>query len=104
MHSTGSRFRLKLHGSCLLPQRRLGAQEGAERLPVGLRRHVPVGAEGGPAVAQPLLIGVTVLRDDSRDALGVAHGEPEADRRAVVEHIDREAIQPDDLGQAVEEA
>src|SRR4029453_1296849 len=42
-------------------------------------------------------------RDDSSDALGVAHGEPEADRRTVVEHIDREAIKPDDLGQAVDD-
>jgi hypothetical protein len=55
----------------------------------------------GPDVAQPLLIGVTVLRDDRSDALRVSLGKPEADRRAKVENIDGEAIKPDYLGKAV---
>src|SRR5262249_59034393 len=84
--------------------RRLGAQEAAERLAVGLRRNVPVGSDGGPAVAQPLRIGVAILRDDRSDAPGASHREPEADRRAVVENIDREAIKSDDLGKAIDDA
>src|SRR5262249_59587357 len=40
--------------------------------------------------------------DDGRDALGVAHGEPEAGRRAVVEDIDRIPIKADDLGKPID--
>src|SRR5262245_39049393 len=103
------RIAVRGHGSRVgnavgvLPPRRLGAQEGPERLPVSLRWQFPIGSNGVPAVAQPLLIGVTVLRDDRSDALRVALREPEADRRAVVEHIDREAIESDDLGEAVDD-
>src|SRR5262249_58351362 len=88
----------------VLPQRRLRAQEGPERLSVGVRRHFPVGSNGVPAVAQPLFIGVTVLRDDRSDALGASHGEPEADRGAVVEDIDREALESDYLCKALDDA
>ena len=80
-----------------------GRQEGAQRIAVGLRRIFPIGPDRIPAVAQPLLIGVSVLRDDGGDALRVPRRQPEARRRAIVEHIDREAIEPDDLSEAVDD-
>ena len=52
------------HTVGVLPERRLGSKEAAKGLPVGLRRLLPIGANGIPAVAQPFLIGVTVLGDD----------------------------------------
>ena len=38
------------------------------------------------------------------DPLRMTNGEPEARRRAVVENIDREAIEADDLGKTVDHA
>src|SRR5436190_13215624 len=55
----------------ILPDRRLGLEEGAKRLAVGRRSVLPIGPDRVPAVAQPLLIGVAILRDDRRDPLGM---------------------------------
>ena len=82
--------------------RRLGRQESAQRLAVGGRGVLPVGPDRVPALAQPFLIGVAVLRDDRGDPVGMLHREPEAGRRAVVEDIDGVAIEADDFGEAVD--
>ena len=63
---------------------------------------LPVGADGAPAVAQALLVGVAVLRDDRSDPVRMLDREPEAGRRAVVEHIDGVAVEADGLGEAVD--
>src|SRR4029079_3317589 len=63
----------------VLPARRLGSEEAAERLSVSPRRFLPIGPNGTPAVAQPFLIGVAVLGDDGSDAIRMPKGEPEAD-------------------------
>ena len=81
-----------------------GVEEGAQRLAVCLRRVLPIGPDRIPAVAQPFLIGVAVLRDDRGDALGMLYREPESGRRAIVEDIDRKAIEADHLGEAVDDA
>src|SRR5262249_6068456 len=57
-----------------------------------------------PALAETLLVGVTVLRDDGGDPLGVVDSEPEACRRAVVEDVYCKPIEADDLGKAVDDA
>jgi len=44
------------------------------------------------------------LRDDGGYPLGVADGEPEARRRAVVEDVDGKPIEADDLGKATDHA
>src|SRR4029450_7503060 len=67
-------------------------------------RIVPVGPNWTPALAKPLLVGVAVLRNDGRDPLRVADGEPEACRRAVVEDVHGKPIEADDLGKAVDDA
>src|SRR5215471_12913360 len=67
------------HTVRVLPARCFGSEETAERLPVGRRRLLPIGTNGTPAIAQPLLIGVAVLGDDCGEAIGVPNGEAEAD-------------------------
>ena len=76
----------------VLPVGRLRREEGAERFSVRLRRMLPVGPDRGPAVAETLLVGVAVLRNDGGYPLRMADGEPEACRRAVVEDVDRKPI------------
>lgn len=84
-------------------------QERAQGGAVGCAGALPICMDRVPALAQALLVGVAVLRDEGGDAPGVPHGEAEADRRAVVEDVERVAGQPervgepgDHLGQAVE--
>src|SRR5258708_16493642 len=88
----------------VLPSARLRSEEGAERLSVRLRRVFPVGPDWTPAFAETFLVGVAVLRDDGSDPLGVADGEPEACRRAVVKDVHCKPIEADDLGKAVDYA
>src|SRR6266566_4020108 len=54
-----------------------------------------VGLNRVPALAQPLLIGIAVLRDDRSDALRVLRGNPQTDRRAVIKDVDCEPLQAD---------
>src|SRR5262249_8026077 len=63
---------------------------------------LPVGADRVPAVAQTLRIGVAVLRNDRSDPVRMLHGETEAYGSAVVEDVDRVAIEADHLGEAVD--
>jgi hypothetical protein len=65
---------------------------------------LPVGSDWIPAVAKSFLVGIAVLRNDSGDPLGVADGEPEARRSAVVKDIDREAAEADNLCEALDHA
>jgi hypothetical protein len=53
---------------------------------------------GVPAVTQAFLIGVAVLRDDCGEAIRMANCEAEADGCAIVEDVDREAIEAAHLG------
>ena len=48
----------------ILPVRRLRRQEGAQCFAIGRRRVLPVGPDRSPAVAQALLVGIAILRDD----------------------------------------
>src|SRR6266481_9777444 len=65
------------HTMRVLPARRLGREEAAERVSVGLRRFLPISPNGIPTIAQPFLIGVAVLRDDRSDTIRVPNGEAE---------------------------
>src|SRR5262249_34270793 len=67
----------------VLPDRCLRRKKGAEGSAVCFRRVLPVGADRGPAVAEPLEIRIAILRDDRGDALGVPHREAETSRRAI---------------------
>src|SRR6267378_601130 len=87
----------------VLPARRLGSEEAAERLSVGRRRLLPIGPNGAPAVAQPFLIRVAVLGDDCGEAIWMPNGEAEADGRTIVEDVDREAMEADHLGEAIDD-
>src|SRR6266511_3020809 len=103
--------RLTVRGDCrrvghamgILPTRRLGSEEGAKSVAVGLRRLLPIGADRVPAVAQPLFIGVAILRDNRGVAVRMFGGGPEAYRRAIVEDIDCEALQADYFSEAVDD-
>ena len=50
----------------VLPNRRLGGEEGAEHVPIGLRGIPPICADRIPPIAQTLLIGVAFLRNDGQ--------------------------------------
>jgi hypothetical protein len=100
----GGNHRLVGHTVGILPTRRSGSEEGAKSFSIGWRRVLPVGADGVPALAQPLLVGVAVLGDDRGGAARMLRGDPEANRRAVVEVVDREAFQANDFREAVNDA
>src|SRR5262245_18912466 len=59
--AVGRNQRRVLDAGRVLPVRRLGRQQLAQRVPVGLGRFLPVRAYGVPAVTQPFDIGVAVL-------------------------------------------
>src|SRR2546430_854213 len=80
----------------------LSPEEGAERLSVRLRGILPVGLDWTPALAEPFLVGVAVLRNDGRDPLRVADGKPKTCWRTVVEDVRRKPIEADDLGEEVD--
>src|SRR5689334_16090079 len=88
----------------ILPARRFGREEGAESIPIGLRRVLPISADGAPALAQPLLVGIAVLRDDGGDAIRMLCGDSKTGRRAVVENVEREALEADHFREAVNNA
>ncbi len=91
------------HTMCVLPARRVGREETAKRVSVGLRRVLPISPNGIPAVAQPFLVGVAVLGDDCSETVRMPNGETEPHRRAVVEDVDREARETDHLGEAIDD-
>ena len=91
------------HAVGVLPDRRLRLHHRPDRLAVGRRRVLPVGLDRGPAVTEAVFVGVAVLGDDRGDSVRVPGGDPEADRRAVVEHVDREAVEAENLGEAVDD-
>src|SRR5215469_17568739 len=88
----------------VLPASRLWRQERAERFSVRGRRVLPIGPDRSPAITKPFLVGVTVLRDYGSDPLGMAEGEAEACRRAVIKDIYRKPIESDDLGKTINHA
>src|SRR5262249_58424213 len=85
------------------PGGRGGGGEAARGLGVGGGGAPPIGPDGLPAVAQPLLIGIAVLRDDCRDALGMPGGDAKSRGGAVVEDVEHEEGEPDRLGEAVDD-
>ena len=96
--------RLIGHAVGVLPTRRFRREQRAERVPVGFRGVLPVSADGIPAVAQALHIGVAVLGNDRGDTLRMFRCDPESGRRTIIEDIDREAVEADDLGEPVDHA
>src|SRR4029450_2032046 len=78
----------------VLPARRVGREEAAERLSVSLRRFLPIGPNGIPAVAEAFLIGVAVLGNDCGDAIRVPNGEAEANGCAIVEDVHSKRERP----------
>src|SRR5262245_24005328 len=93
----------------VLPLGRLGREKAAERRAILAGWLLPVALDRIPAPAQPLLIGVAILRDDRGDPLWVARREAEADRRAVIEDVDGITGEPgdgrepvDDVGEMIE--
>src|SRR5262249_9933098 len=88
----------------VLPLGSLGREEVAELRTVLGRGLLPVALDRVPALAQPLLIGVAILRDDRRDALWVARRESETHRCAVVEDVDGITGEPGDRCEPVDDA
>jgi hypothetical protein len=78
----------------VLPNGRLRLEEGAECVTFSLGCVFPVSPDRFPPVAQAFLVGVAILRDDRRDPIRVLHGQPEAGRRTVIEHVDGIALKP----------
>lgn len=69
----------------------------AQRFAVRSGRFAPVGLERTPHGAESFFVGIAVLRHDRTHALGVREREPKADRRAVVEDVQRVALQSQGL-------
>src|SRR5262249_28434893 len=88
----------------ILPDRCFGREESTERLPVRLRRLSPVGSDRVPAVAQPFLVGVAILRDDRCNALWIFCRHSKTCRRTVVEYVDRKTVEADNFGKAIDYA
>src|SRR5215470_15165385 len=80
------------HAVQVLPRGGLGLEKVAERRPVLGRGLLPVALDRVPALAEPLLIRVAVLRDDRGDPLRMTRRETEPNRRAIVEDVDAAEI------------
>src|SRR5262249_19304152 len=65
---------------------------------------LPISANRVPAVAQPFLVGVPVLRDDCGDPVRMPNRESEADGCTIIEHVRRETIEADHLSEAIDDA
>src|SRR5207253_10504986 len=59
--AVGGNRRLVGYAVDVLPPRCRGREEAAKRVPIGLRRLLPIGADRGPALAQALFIGSAIL-------------------------------------------
>src|ERR1700678_4144023 len=92
------------HAVRVLPPRCFRRQECTQCFAVRLRWILPVGANRGPALAQTFFVGVAILGDDGRDAIGVLRRDAETRRRAVIEDVDREAIKAHQFSEAVDDA
>src|SRR5579872_714155 len=80
----------------VLPARSTSRQNAlAEYLSVFFRRCRPVLSYWCPRFTKAFFVGVSVLRNDGCNALRVCHRQAEADRRAIVEHIDRVTVDLD---------
>ena len=80
------------HAVGVLEQRGLRGQEAAQGVTVGLARLVPVGLDRSEGVGHAFQVSVAVLRDDRGDTVGMGQRQAEADRGAVVEDVDGEAL------------
>src|SRR6266852_128352 len=60
---------------------RLQSEKPLQRLAMGIRGIGPIGLDRIPELFQSLVIGVAVLDDQTRDALGVLQGQPPTHRR-----------------------
>ena len=81
------------HSMPILEFSRIGRKEGAKCRAIGVGRILPIFLNRIPTVAQPLLVGVAILRNDSGGAFGMFERNAETNRRAVIENIYREAAQ-----------
>src|SRR5437016_3154006 len=62
----------------------------------GCRASAPSNTSGsGSSLGLGLHIGIAVLRDDGVDALGTSQRESESHWRAVIKHVNREALETD---------
>src|SRR5262245_31117860 len=92
----------------VLPPCCLWREKVAERRAILRGWVLPIALDRIPALAQPLLICVAILRDDRGDPLRMARREAEADRGAVIEDVDGIPGEPgdgrepvDDLGEVI---
>src|SRR5579872_125830 len=86
----------------VLPLRGFGLKESTQSCAVFRGRILPIGLDRIPAFAQPVEIGITVLRDHGCDPLGMTKREAKADRRAVVEDVDGKAAELEHLGKPLD--
>src|SRR5215813_9830697 len=91
------------HALRVLPARRLGAEEGSQRLAIRFGRVLPICTNWIPARTEPFLVGVPVLRNDRGDAIRMASGNAEARGRAIVEDVDGETIEAHDLRESIDD-
>lgn len=93
----------------VLPPRRLRRGQELQGIAVFAGGILPIRADGSPAFAESIDVGVSILRDKGSDPIGMLESEAKAGRRAVVEDVDGELFQADllgelthDLGQMIE--
>ena len=92
VHAVGVEQRRIVHAVLVLPSRRIGRDEAAECLAVLALRIVPVLLDGVPEPEQAFGVRVAVLDDETFDLLGVTEGQPVANGRAVIHHVERELL------------
>src|ERR1700722_17415619 len=88
----------------VLPARRLRSEESPQSVAVGRGRVLPIGPDGIPTVAESLSIGVTVLRNDPGNSLGMPRSQSKTSWGSVIKHVDRKSVEPHYFGKAVDDA
>ena len=87
----------------VLPFGRFRCEELAQRRPILGAWFLPVLLDGVPAIAEALYVGVAVLGNDGRDSLRMRQRQAEPNGRTLIENVQGEAIEADDLREAVDD-
>jgi hypothetical protein len=86
----------------VLPLRAVQRQKTVQRVAMCRGGRGPVLLDRIPGVGQAFLVRVAILRDDGGHALRMGHRQAEASRRAVVEDVERIAVEAQRLCKRVD--
>src|SRR5258706_6932997 len=86
----------------VLPLGRFRCEKAAECSAILSGRFAPIFLDGVPTLAESFFVRIAVLGNDGGDPFWVRQGKTKSHWRAVIEYVDRVALETDCLGEAVD--